>query len=266
MDMRSSLSSYAQPIAARAPLPVSGVVITRNEADRIARCITSLAAVCSEVIVLDSGSTDATIDIARSLGARVEQQAWQGFAAQKNAAIAMAAQPWVLLLDADEWLQPAAQRRVRELFAGPLESSDAWLLLSHTHFLGHAMRAGSFAREPVHRLFRRELRHAARAVHESLDVAGRKVRRSNIVLEHDTARSAGEYWRKLRCYARLWASEQRMRGRLTCHGRGELAAAAYLLKNLALRGGLIDGPRGWQFHFLHARYAKLKYDLLNASA
>ena len=110
------------------------------------------------------------------------------------------------------------------------------------------------------------LRHGARAVHEFLDVAGRRVRRSNIVLEHDTARSAGEYWRKLQRYARLWADEQRLRGRRVRHGRGELAAAAYLLKNLALRGGLIDGPRGWRFHWLHARYAKLKYDLLVASS
>ena len=216
--------------------------------------------------MLDSGSTDATVAIARKLGARVEQQDWRGFAAQKNAAIAMAAQPWVLLLDADEWLQPSAQRRLRRLFAGPVEQADAWLLLRHTHFLGHPMRAGSFAREPVHRLFRRDLRHGARAVHEFLDVAGRRVRRSNIVLEHDTARSAGEYWRKLQRYARLWADEQRLRGRRVRHGRGELAAAAYLLKNLALRGGLIDGPRGWRFHWLHARYAKLKYDLLVASS
>lgn len=266
MDMRSSLSLYAEPVGARARLPLSGVIITRDEADRIERCITSLATVCAEVIVLDSGSTDATVAIARRLGARVEQQAWQGFAAQKNAAIAMAAQPWVLMLDADEWMQPVAQQRLRALFDGPVENADVWMLLRHTHFLGHPMRAGSFAREPVHRLFRRDLRHGTRAVHEFLDVAGRKVRRSNIILEHDTARNAGEYWSKLQHYARLWADEQRLRGRLARHGRGELAATAYLLKNLALRGGLIDGPRGWQFHMLHARYAKLKYDLLDTSA
>ena len=82
------------------PLPLSGVVITKNEADRIGRCVASMRALCAEVIVLDSGSTDATVEVARSLGARVEQRDWQGFAAQKNAATAMAGQPWVLLLDA----------------------------------------------------------------------------------------------------------------------------------------------------------------------
>jgi (heptosyl)LPS beta-1,4-glucosyltransferase len=243
-------------------LPVSGVVVTRNEADRIARCVASMRALCHEVIVLDCGSSDATVAIARDLGARVEHLDWQGFAQQKNAAIALASQPWVLLLDADEWLEPPAQARVRALFAGDIEHADVWLLQRRTHFLGHAMRAGSFAREPVHRLFRHDIRHGLRAVHEFLDVQGRVVRHSDIALEHDTARSAGEYWEKLQGYARLWADEQRARGRTAFPGRGSVAATAYLLKNLVLRFGLLDGPRGWQFHWLHARYAKRKYDLL----
>jgi (heptosyl)LPS beta-1,4-glucosyltransferase len=245
-----------------ASLPLSGVVITKNEGDRIARCIGSLLPVCREVIVLDSGSSDDTVAIARDLGTRVEHQDWLGFAAQKNAAIALASQPWVLLLDADEWLEPPAQDAVRALFGADIEHADVWLLLRRTHFLGHAMRGGSFAREPVHRLFRAHLRHGLRAVHEYLDVAGSRVRTSSIVLEHDTARDADEYWRKLQGYARLWAEEQRQRGRSAFSGRGLLAAAAYLLKNVVLRGGFVDGREGLRFHWLHARYAKLKYDLL----
>ena len=155
-----------------APLPLSGVVITLNEADRIGRCIASMREVCDEIIVLDSGSTDDTVAIARSLGARVEHRDWDGFARQKNAAIERARHPWVLLLDADEWLEPAAQGEIRNLFAGNIESADCWLLQRRTHFLGHAMRAGSFAREPVHRLFRQAMRHGDVPVHEYLDVDG----------------------------------------------------------------------------------------------
>lgn len=247
-----------------ASLPLSGVVITRNEADRIGRCVASMRALCAEVIVLDSGSTDATVEIARGLGARVGHLDWQGFAAQKNAAIAMAAQPWVLLLDADEWLEASAQATLRALFAGDFDRADVWLLLRRTHFLGHAMRFGSFAREPVHRLFRAHLRHGLRAVHEYLDVAGSRVRTSQVVLEHDTARSAGEYWDKLQRYARLWAEERHAEGRTALAGRGLLAGLAYLLKNLLARGGVLDGPRGWQFHWLHAKYASRKYAVLRA--
>lgn len=246
--------------------PLSGVVITKDEGDRIARCIASLIPVCREVIVLDSGSSDDTVALARKLGARVEHQDWLGFAAQKNAATAKASQPWVLLLDADEWLEPPAQDAVRELFSMDVESADVWRLQRRTHFLGRAMRAGSFAREPVERLFRAHLRHAIRPVHEFLDIEGQRVARSAIVLEHDTARSADEYWNKLQGYARLWATEQSRRGRTAWPGRGLLAALAYAAKNLLLRGGIIDGARGWQFHWLHMRYAALKYRLLREPA
>lgn len=247
-------------------LPLTGVVVTRDEADRIARCVASMRAVCREVIVLDSGSTDDTVAIARAHGATVEHRDWDGFAGQKNAAIARASQPWVLLLDADEWLEPPAQARLRALFAGDVESADCWLLLRRTHFLGRAMRGGSFAREAVRRLFRSHLRHAPVSVHEYLDVEGQRVRRSDIAIEHDTARSADEYWDKLRRYARLWAGERAARGRSALPGRGLLAAAAYLLKNLLLRGGLVDGLAGLRFHWLHARYAALKYRLLRELA
>lgn len=247
-------------------LPVSGVVITKNEGDRIGRCITSMLAVCAEVIVLDSGSSDDTVAIARELGARVEHQAWGGFATQKNAAIALATQSWVLLLDADEWLEPPAQQAMRALFAGEIEQADVWLLLRCTRFLGHRLRAGSFAREPIQRLFRAHHRHVLQPVHEYLDIANSRVRVSDIVLEHDTARSAAEYWDKLQGYARLWAAEQQRRGRTAWPGRGILAAAAYLLKNVIVRGGFIDGAQGLRFHWLHARYARLKYELLRRAS
>jgi (heptosyl)LPS beta-1,4-glucosyltransferase len=243
------------------PLPLSGVVITLNEADRIARCVASMRAVCDDVLVLDSGSTDATREIARGLGARVEHREWDDFARQKNAAIERARHPWVLLLDADEWLEPEAQQRLRALFERDVEQADCWLLLRRTHFLGHAMRAGSFAREPVHRLFRRHLRHGLVPVHEYLDVEGQRVRRSDVVIEHDTARSEAEYWDKLQRYARLWAQSRRARGAAGRPWRGLLSAATYLFKNLVLRGGAIDGRAGLRYHWLHARYAALKYRL-----
>lgn len=243
--------------------PLSGVVITLNEADRIERCVRSLAAVCREVIVIDSGSSDDTVALASAAGARIVHQPWLGFAAQKNLAISLASQPWVLLLDADEWLEPDAQQELFRLFETDRPAqADVFVLLRRVHFLGHRMRAGSFAAEPVERLFRSHLRHELQPVHERLDVAGARVLRTRIRMEHDTARNAAEYWAKLRRYAELWAAPRRARGQRAFRGRGALAAVAYLGKNLLLRGGLIDGAGGWAFHRLHARYAALKYALL----
>lgn len=247
-------------------LPLSGVVIAHNEGDRIARCVGSLMSVCTEVVVLDSGSTDDTVAIARALGAKVIHQPWLGFAAQKNAAIMQATQPWVLLLDADEWLPLKAQVRLRELFASDrLGQAEVWQLLRRTHFLGCAMAFGSFSREPLERLFKPHLRYLPRHVHECLDLRGQRVARSAIRLEHDTARNADEYWEKLQRYAQLWADERHMRGKTAGYGRGTLAAFAYLFKNLVLRGGVLDGPQAWRFHGLHARYVALKYALLRGA-
>src|SRR5690606_11600340 len=121
-------------------LPLSGVVIAKDEGDRIGRCVASLAALCSEVVVLDSGSADDTVAVAEAAGARVVQQPWLGFAAQKNAAILQATQPWVLLLDADEWLGDGAEAALRALFFdGGVERADVWRLPRRTHYLGTAL-------------------------------------------------------------------------------------------------------------------------------
>ena len=244
-------------------LPVSGVVIAKNEADRIGACVRSLAAVCAEVRVLDSGSTDATVAVARAAGAEVEHQDWLGFAAQKNAAIANARQPWVLLLDADEWLGDGAEMALRALFAdGRVERADVWRLQRRTHFLGRPLEHGGWGREAVERLFRPDLRYLPAQVHEKLDTAGRRVADVAVRIEHETARSADEYRGKLDRYAELWAAQKRAEGRRAGPGAAALHAAAYWLKNFVLRGGCLDGAAGREYHALHARYVYRKYRAL----
>lgn len=249
--------------AAPAPLPVGGVVIAMNEADRIGRCVASLAALCADVVVLDSGSTDATAAIATAAGARVVQQPWLGFAAQKNAAIAAASLPWVLLLDADEWLDAEAGDRLRALFAsGEVERADVWRLPRRTHYLGAPLDHGGWGREAVERLFRPDLRYLPADVHERLDLTGRRIASVDARIEHDTARSDAEYAAKLDRYAALWANQRRAAGKRAGALAAPLHAAAYWLKNFVLRGGFLDGPLARRFHALHARYVYRKYRLL----
>ncbi|MCL1634951.1 glycosyltransferase family 2 protein [Luteimonas sp. SX5] len=244
-------------------LPISGVVIAKNEADRIGRCVASLAAVCDEVIVLDSGSEDDTAAVATAAGARVEQQPWLGFAAQKNAAIARATQPWVLLLDADEWLGDGTADELRALFAsGEIERADVWRLLRRTHFLGTALGHGGWGREKVERLFLPDLRYRPAEVHEKLDLQGRRTATLDARIEHDTARSYDEYAAKLRRYAQLWANQKRAAGRHAGPLSAPLHAAAYWLKNYVLRGGFLDGAMAARYHALHTRYVFDKYRLL----
>ena len=246
-------------------LPISGVVIAKNEADRIGACVRSLATVCAEVWVLDSGSNDATVAVAAGAGARVVHQDWLGFADQKNAAIARATRPWVLLLDADEWLGDGAAEALRALFtSGRVDAADVWRLRRRTHFLGQPLNHGGWGNEAVARLFRPDLRYAPSRVHEKLDSAGRRIGDVAARIEHDTARSLADYRGKLDRYAELWAEQKAGEGRRA----GPLAAAghalAYTLKNLVLRGGFRDGRLGRAYHALHARYVYRKYRALRA--
>ncbi len=254
------------PAVESSRLPLSGMVIAKNEGDRIGRCVASLAATCTEVVVLDSASDDDTVSVATAAGARVVQQPWLGFAAQKNAAIASATQPWVLLLDADEWLDADALPTLRALFAsGEVERADVWQLRRRTHFLGAQLNHGGWGREKVARLFRADVRYLPAHVHEKLDLQGRRIATIEARIEHDTARSQIEYNDKLERYAALWAQQQHAQGHRAGALSAPLHAAGYWLKNYVLRGGFLDGPMARRYHASHARYVLDKYRALRAT-
>ena len=238
-----------------APLPISGVVITKNEADRISRCLESMRGLCAELLVVDSGSDDDTVAVATTLGARVVHQDWLGYAAQKNHAMSLATQPWLLLLDADEWLADGAADSIRTLFTGNLiEEADAWVLTRHNWFLGRRLRQG----EPSERLVRPGWRYLEALVHERPDLTGKRLRPLDAVIEHDTARSYADHLRK---HATLGAATSRQRqaqlpgrrlGARTCLPAQVLPAARRLAGRTrglavppgahALRGGQIPLP------------------------
>lgn len=256
------MSRDAHPAGtAPAPLPVSGVVITKNEGDRIARCLRSMQALCAELLVVDSGSSDDTVAVARALGARVEHQDWLGFAAQKNLAISRASQPWLLLLDADEWLADGAEDAIRALFASGREGdADAWVLTRRNWFLGRRLHGG----EASERLVRPGWRYLPALVHESPDLRGKRLRPLHAYIEHDTARSYDEQVEKHVRYAALWAEQRHRAGKRCSAAAGWIHAAAALLKAYVLRGALLDGREGWLFHKAHARYVLEKYRRLHA--
>ncbi|MDR3799700.1 MAG: glycosyltransferase family 2 protein, partial [Terracidiphilus sp.] len=99
------------------PKTLSVALITRNEAANLPRTLAS-ARWANEIVVVDSGSTDATLDLAREAGARVFEEPWKGFAAQKNSAIAHATGDWILSLDADEEVSPELAQEIQALLAG----------------------------------------------------------------------------------------------------------------------------------------------------
>lgn len=243
------------------PLPLSGVVIAKNEADRIGRCLQSMRAVCAEMLVLDCGSDDDTVEVARAAGARVEHQDWLGFAAQKNEAISRAVQPWLLLMDADEWLADGAEAELRALFStGRVEQADVWRVIRRNWFLGGRLRG----LERAERLVRPDHRYLPMRVHERPDLAGKRVMDSAIAIEHNTARSLEQHRRKNSRYAQLWAEQKFEEGKRCSAIAPWTHATAYWLKVYLLRGAWLEGRTGWQYHASHARAVIEKYQRLHA--
>jgi glycosyltransferase involved in cell wall biosynthesis len=158
------------------PNTLSVVLITLNEAANLPRTLASVKKLVEqgrgETIVVDSGSTDATVEIARNFGARVFTEPWKGFGTQKNSAIARATTDWILSLDADEELSPALAGEIEVLLAGD-PPCKAYLIPRLNHFLGGPLRHGGYWPDPKLRLFRNgAARFSDRAVHETMEMIG----------------------------------------------------------------------------------------------
>ncbi|RIK44461.1 MAG: glycosyltransferase family 2 protein [Chloroflexi bacterium] len=182
---------------------VTAIVLTLNEAEHLPDCLDSLAPLTSDVIVFDSGSTDLTIDIAREHGARVEVRAFDGYANQRNAALALAGlQPWVLFLDADERLSPAGAREIRTAVDAASPQVDALLLPRSNVFFGRTLRGGGWWPDYQARVLRvgRVRYDLSRQVHEVVQCEGERICLSAPIL-HLNYVTWAEFREKQRAYS-----------------------------------------------------------------
>jgi glycosyltransferase involved in cell wall biosynthesis len=247
---------------------LSLVVITRNEAHCIGRCLASVPC-ADERVVLDSFSTDDTVALARAAGATVLESAdWPGFGRQKNRAIDAARGRWVLSLDADEAPGPELARAIAALMAADARGeplADAYWLSRRSRWCGREVRFGDWRGDRVLRLFRRgRARFSDDVVHERLLCDGVEGRLPGVLL-HDSVDSPEDAREKAERYARLGA--QRLRER----GRGGLAQALVhggwsFLRGYLLRLGLLDGRAGLAIATLNARSTYLRYRLAGLPA
>lgn len=153
-------------------LPISVFIPTLNEEDRLPRCLRSLEW-AEEVVVVDSGSTDGTVAVARELGARVVEHPWEGYSRQKEFALTQCRCEWALWLDADEEVSPKLGRSFRALFAAGPPAPSGFVMARRTVYLGKPLRFGGWYPDWKVRLFRKDrARFDGRSVHESAVVDG----------------------------------------------------------------------------------------------
>lgn len=191
---------------------LSAVIVAQNEEKDIGRCVESLQ-FADEIVVVDGLSEDATANIARRHGARVIEQKWAGFAAQKQAAIDAADGDWILLVDADEEATPALGDEIEALLAGKPEAAG-YRIHRRNQFLGRWVDRGPWTSDAPVRLFRRDKGHIARRpVHEGVQLDGfAGALRSP--LNHYTHQTLSESVRRLNSYTTLEARERVGRRRI----------------------------------------------------
>ncbi len=259
---------------------LSVIVITKNEAARIERCLRSVD-FADEIVVLDSGSSDDTVEIARRCGARVAiSDDWPGFGVQKNRVLDMACGPWILSIDADEEVDERLREAIVAVVRGSgqeaggaaaaaigeamgpkprsLPACNGYWIARRSCFRGHALRFGDWRGDRVLRLFRKDAgRFTDVPIHEQVQCAP-PLGRLDGLLMHYTVDSLPDAFDKAQRYAQAGAP------RLAGRGRGGTVSAALhaawtFLRGYLLRGGFLDGRDGLLLAAVNARGTWLRY-------
>lgn len=232
-------------------------VITYNEAEHIAAALDSVAW-ADEIIVVDSGSTDRTAEIAREKATRVIVRGWPGYSEQKNFAADQATHDWVLSLDADERVTPELAREIRDLLARGADARG-YRIKRVSFYLGRWIRTTDWYPDYQLRLYdRRAGRWNGLRIHESFRLASGSPGLLSSEIEHYAYRDISHHLKKIDAYTTLIAEQWREEGRRTSLPAMALHAKFAFFRNYLLRRGVVDGVPGLIVSALNAYYVFLK--------
>ena len=226
-------------------LPLSIAIVTLNEAENLPRLLESARGVAAEIVVVDSGSTDATEAIAREAGAKFLRAPWEGFIVQKNRVLDACTQPWVLFLDADEALSPELACALQALFAeGREPAAEGYWINRRTWYLGAWIWHAWYPEWRLRLIRRGSARWGGMDPHAALDFKGPAARLQGDLL-HYSFRDLEDHIRRTVGYARTMARSYASRGRRFRWRCLVFSPFWAFFKHLALKGGWRDGWRGW---------------------
>ncbi|HUP05133.1 MAG TPA: glycosyltransferase family 2 protein [Bryobacteraceae bacterium] len=238
-------------------MKITATIITLDEERNIARAIESLRC-ADEILIVDSGSVDRTVELAGNLGARVIEANWRGYSGQKNWAAEQASHDWVLSLDADEALSEALEAEIWSLKkTGPRE--DAYTMPRMARYMGRWILHGGWYPDRKIRLYRRDrASFVGDFVHESVRVRGSVGSLQNNLL-HYTCDSLSEHLKTLDRYTTLAAQELAARKVKVPFHRLIADPVWTFIRSYALQRGFLDGPEGLTIAYMAAFYTFLKY-------
>lgn len=243
------------------PLPLSISIVSFNEEKNLRRCLASAAGLAREIVLVDSGSTDATLEVAKEYGARVVHQDWLGYRDQKNVALDLCTQSWVLALDCDEEISEELRQSLLAFF----EEGDALRyagaeMARKVFFLGRWITHGDWYPDRKVRLFRREkARWGGSPEHDRVELEEGSVKRLNGDLLHYSFRDMAHYISKINGFADVFLERQKTDGT-----EWSLAATVFrpwwrFFRAYVLRRGFMDGFPGFWIAIATAFFAFVRY-------
>jgi len=239
---------------------LSACLITLNEEHNLARALNSLKGIADEIVIVDCGSRDRTLAIAKEYGAKIVENTWKDFAGQKNVASAAAKNDWILSLDADEELSPELRKTLMAWkekepeFAVYEFARRAW-------YLGDWIKHSGWYPDRQRRVYRRDTAQFAGIVHESLKFAGPAGRLDGDLL-HYTIRSFSEHEEKVARYTTLAAEQMYASGKRSWRAAMWVATPWNWFNCYVLHLGFLDGSRGWTIARMAALSTWLKFEKL----
>ncbi len=237
---------------------LSVVVVTKNEEDRLGRCLSSVKDIASEIIVVDSGSTDKTLDIAKSFNARIYHRDWSNYGDQIDYAIKLATKEWILVIDADEELSNELKESIKEEISNP--KADCYMLNRRVYYMGKFLNYTWYPEWRI-RLFKRGKAYYERKVHGKAICKG-KIGKLKGDLYHYSYRDFNEQVMKTVRFARQSADLMYRNGQKFHFYNLLINPIAYFIKFFFLKKGFLDGTRGLIIALSGSMYAFLKYAYL----
>jgi glycosyltransferase involved in cell wall biosynthesis len=242
-------------------IPLAVAIITKNEEENIRQCLQSIT-FATQIVLVDSGSTDATLKIAAEFSCEIYNEAWRGFGPQKQLAIEKCRLPWIIILDADERIPPDTADIIKKIVTDSLVKEAGFSFPRKNYFQGRWIKHAGWWPDRVIRLFRKEAgRMTTAIVHESVEVQG-MVGALDVPIEHFTESSLSKIIQKIDKYSTLGAEETFKDGKCSSAFSAFMRAFFTFNQDYFLRLGILDGRQGLTLAVTDAvnkffKYAKL---------
>jgi glycosyltransferase involved in cell wall biosynthesis len=245
---------------------LSVIIITNNESTNILACLQSVK-FADQIVVVDSGSTDNTVELAKSLGAQVLQTTdWPGFGMQKNRALDLATGDWIFSIDADERVTPELAEQIKDAIYFEVKNDSksnrysAYEIPRLTQFCGQWIRHCGWTPDLVLRLFvRGSARFSNDLVHERIVQSQGTCGKLTTPMLHFSYPTPASYWRKLDQYSQAWAQQKFSEGKKASMMRAAMSGMVAFIRSYVFRLGFLDGALGFAVCTMQAQSAFGKY-------